>query len=166
MQKLTQKYTLIQFFEDISPGTQFTSTRWPLHSTVVDTFAIDWDVPTMVTRLKGYLSKVPPVNSVVLDDTFFGEEGQVRVALIQKNDQLIALHEGIVMLLGEGGLKLNDPQFAHDGFLPHSTVQKHARLNKGDAITFNSLALVDMYPDQDPYERKIITIIRIGEPVS
>lgn len=166
MQKFTQKYTLIQLFEDIPTGTQFSSSSWPLHSTIVDTFAIDWDVPTMVLRLEDYLSQKSPVESVVLDDTFFGEEGQIRVVLIQKNDELVALHEGIVILLEEGGLKLNDPQFALDGFLPHSTVQKHARLNKGDVITFNSLALVDMFPDENPYERKILAIIPIGASVS
>ena len=42
--KFTQKYTLVQFFDDVKDGYEYSSNNWPLHSTVVDTFAIDWSV--------------------------------------------------------------------------------------------------------------------------
>ena len=68
----------------------------------------------------------------------------------------------MLSVLEEGGLKLNDPQFARDGFLPHATVQKHARLNKGDKVQFTALSIVDMFPDEDPYKRKVLKTIKIG----
>jgi len=47
--------------------------------------------------------------------------------------------------------------------LPHSTVQSYKRLNKGDEVIFSALSIVDFFPDKDPYQRKILAIIPIGE---
>lgn len=162
MQQFTQKYTIIQLFEDVPEGTQFSANSWPLHATIADTFAIDWDVQTMIEKLTELLSLHTPATSVVEDDRFFGDEGQVQVALLRKTDDLVKLHHDVVKLLEQGGWKPNDPQFAKEGFLPHSTVQKHARLTKGDKVTFNALTIIDMFPDEDAYQRKVIKTIKIS----
>ena len=163
MQKFTQKYAIIQLFEDRPVGAQFASSSWPLHSTIADTFAIDWDAPTMVEKLTELLKNHKQATSVTEDDRFFGENGQVQVALLQKTDSLVKLHYDVIKLLEQGGWKPNDPQFAKEGFLPHSTVQSHGRLNKGDEIKFNALSIIDFFPDEDPYQRKILATIKIGE---
>lgn len=163
MPQFTQKYAIIQLFEDMPVGTEFLSSNWPLHSTIADTFAIDWDEPTVVEKLTELLSSHTPATSVVEDDRFFGDEGQVQVALLRKTDDLVKLHRDVIELLEQGGRKPNDPQFAKEGFLPHSTVQKHARLNKGDEVTFNALTIIDMFPDGDPYQRKIVSTIKIDD---
>ena len=77
MQKFSQKYVLIQLLEEVSEGQQFSANDWPLHSTVVDVFAIDWDVPTMIKNLRELLSTYEPAISVAEDDTFFGPEKQM-----------------------------------------------------------------------------------------
>ena len=87
----------------------------------------------------------------------------MQVVLLQKTDSLVKLHYDVIELLEQGGWKPNDPQFAKEGFLPHSTVQPHARLNKGDEVTFNALSIIDMFPNEDPYQRKILETIKIGE---
>lgn len=162
MQKFTQKYAIIQLFEDMPVGTQFSASSWPLHTTIVDVFAIEWDVPTMAEKLAELLKNYAQATSIAEDDRFFGEQGQVQVTLLRKTDSLIELHYDVIDLLEQGDWKPNDPQFAKDGFLPHSTVQKHARLNNGDEITFTTLSIVDFFPDEDPYERKILATIKIG----
>ena len=136
MQKFTQKYTIVQFFDNIKEGYEYSSDSWPLHSTVVDTFAIDWSASEMTERLKNVLKNHATASSEAEDDRFFGENGQVQVALLNRSSSLARLHQDVLSVLEEGGLKLNDPQFARDGFLPHATVQKHARLNKGDKVQF------------------------------
>jgi 2'-5' RNA ligase len=161
MQKFSQKYAIIQLFEDVSESTQFSSSSWPLHSTVVDVFAIDWDVSTMVKKLEALLATHATATSVAEEDELFGPEKQTRVILLRKTDDLITLHYDVVTLLEEGGLKPNDPQFAREGFLPHSTVQKQARLNKGDKVIFNALTIIDMYPGNDPHQRKVLKTIKI-----
>lgn len=144
-------------------GTQFAASSWPLHSTIADTFAIDWDVPTMVEKLTELLKNHEQAISVAEDDRLFGDQGQVRVALLKKTDSLVKLHYDVIELLEQGGWKPNDPQFAKEGFLPHSTVQPHGRLNKGDEVKFNALSIVDFFPDEDPYQRKLLATIKIGE---
>lgn len=162
MQKFTQKYTIVQFFDDIAEGYEYSSDNWPLHSTIVDTFAIDLSVDEMTNRLTDVLKSHAIADSEAEDDRFFGENGQVQVVLLNRSESLVKLHQDVLVALEEGGLKLNDPQFARDGFLPHATVQKHARLHKGDKVQFTALSIVDMFPDEDPYKRKVLKTIAIG----
>jgi hypothetical protein len=162
MQTFTQKYTIIQLLEDVPEGIQFEWTNWPLHSTLVDVFAIDWDAPTLIKKLEELLADHAQARSVAEEDELFGPEKQTRVVLLQKTSDLVKLHLDLVAMLEEGRLKPNDPQFIREGFLPHSTVQKHARLNKGDQVTFDTLSLIDMFPDGDPSQRKILKTVTLG----
>jgi len=158
--EFTQKYAVIELFDDVPEGTQFSASSWPLHATIADTFAISWDVPTIIEKLTQLLSSHAVATSVVEDDRFFGDQGQVQVALLRKTDDLVNLHYDVIDCLTQGGWKPNDPQFAKEGFLPHSTIQKHARLNKGDEVTFNALTIIDMFPDEDPYQRRVIKTMK------
>ncbi len=162
MGQFTQKYAIVQFFEDIEEGHVYSSNNWPLHSTVVDTFAIKWSIDEIVTKLTDALKHHAMANSEASDDRFFGENGQVQVVLLDRTESLIKLHLDVLTILEDGGLALNDPQFARDGFLPHATVQKHARLNKGDKVRFTALSIIDMFPNEDPYMRKVLKTIKIG----
>jgi 2'-5' RNA ligase len=161
-QKFTQKYTIIQLFEDLEDGYEFSSDAWPLHSTLVDVFAIDWSVDEMVSHLNNLLSTHMTAPTVVIGSDSFGPQKQIQVTLLDRTDALVRLHNDVVDLLSEGGLKLNDPQYAREGFLPHATVQKHAKLNIDDKVTFNALSIIDMYPNENPYGRKILKTIKIG----
>lgn len=162
-QQFTQKYAIIQLFEDMAVGTKFAASNWPLHSTIADTFAIEWDVPTLIEKLTELLDSHAEAVSTVGDDKFFGENGQVQVALLEKTESLQQLHDDVIATLKQGGWKPNDPQFANEGFLPHSTVQSHGRLNKGEEVIFKELAIIDFFPEGDPYERKMLAKIKIGQ---
>lgn len=162
MAKFTQKYAIIQLFEDMPEGTQFDWKNWPLHTTIADVFASNWNVSTMAEKLTELLSHHAQATSVAEGDTFFGDDGQVQVVLLKKTDSLVKLHFDVIELLEQGGWKPNDPQFAKEGFLPHSTVQPHARLNKGDEVAFNTLSIIDLFPNDNPYQRKLVATIKIG----
>lgn len=161
-QQFTQKYTIIQLFDDVDEGYEYSSDNWPLHSTVVDTFAIDWSVDEMASQLSEALKSHGQAISTAEDDRFFGDNGQVQVVLLDRTESLVGLHLDVLSVLEKGGLVLNDPQFAREGFFPHATVQKHARLNKGDEVKFVALSIIDMFPDEDPYRRKVLKTIKIG----
>ena len=98
----------------------------------------------MVEKLTALLSNHSQATTVAEDDRFFGDNGQVQVTLLKKTDDLIKLHYDVIELLEQGGWEPNDPQFAKEGFLPHSTVQAHGRLNMGDEVTFNALSNVNL----------------------
>lgn len=163
MPQFAQKYAIVQLFEDMPTGAQFTPNNWPLHATIADTFAINWDVPTMIEKLTELLKKHKQATSVAENDRFFGDDNQTRVTLLQKTNGLTKLHFGVINLLEQGGWKPNDPQFARNGFVPHSTLQPHNRLNKDDEVTFDALSIIDFFPDGDPYQRKILATIKIGK---
>lgn len=162
MGRFTQKYTIVQFFEDIEEGCVYPSNSWPLHSTVVDTFGLKWSIDEMVAKLTDSLKNRAAADSEAGGDKFLGENGQVQVVLLGRTESLIKLHLDVLETLEDGELALNDPQFARDGFLPHATVQKHARLNKGDKVRFTALSIIDMFPNEDPYMRKVSKTIKIG----
>ena len=162
MGQFTQKYAIVQFFEDIEEGHVYSSNNWPLHSTVVDTFALQWSTDEIVAKLTDVLRHHATANSEAGDDRFFGDNGQVQVVLLGRTESLIKLHLDVLATLEDVEIALNDPQFARDGFLPHATVQKHARLNKGDKVRFTALSIIDMFPNEDPYMRKVLKTIKIG----
>ena len=158
----TQKYAIVQFFDPVDEGFEYSSDNWPLHSTIVDTFAINWSVNEMVAQLTELLCRHAPAYSTAEEDRLFGENGDIRVTLLDRSESLVALHLNVVTALERGRLILNDPQFARDGFLPHTTVQKHARLNKGDKVRFTALSIIDMFPDADAYKRRVLKTIEIN----
>ena len=162
MQQFTQKYTIIQLFEDVPEGTEFSWKSWPLHSTIADVFAIEWDVPTMIEELTRSLRTHVQAESIAEDDIFFGDNAETQVTLLKKTEGLLNLHHDVIELLERGGWKPHNPEFAKEGFRPHSTVQPHARLNKGDAVVFKALSIIDMFPNKDPYRRKLIKTIEIA----
>lgn len=161
-QMFTQKYTIVQLFEELNDGYEYSSDNWPLHSTIVDTFAINWSIDDMASKLTDAIRGHAITRSVARDNRNFGEDGQIQVTLLDRTKSLVNLHNDVLKILEEGGLVLNDPQFARDGFLPHATVQKHARLNKGDTVQFDALSIIDMFPGEDPYRRKVLKTIKFG----
>lgn len=163
MQSFSQKYAVMQLLEDIPEGHEFGADEWPLHVTIVDVFAIDWTSEEMVKKLESFSESYSQIkiSSIAQGDVFFGKEKQVRVTLLEKTSALEKLHCDIMSLLRLGNLQLNNPEFAGDGFRPHATVQDHVRLQKGDTVQFTSLTIIDMFPNEDPYMRKVLGSVEL-----
>lgn len=161
-QQFSQKYTIIQFLDKVPEGTAYSSNAWPLHTTLVDTFAIDCAVDRLAEEMERYLAHVSSFATKAIGEEHFGPNKEVHVILLEKSVDLEGLHKNLISLLKDSGLKLNDPQFANEGFLPHSTVQPHARINIGDNVSYDALSLIDMFPDENPYMRKVIKTIKFG----
>lgn len=162
MQQFSQKYAIVQLLEDLPEGFECDWKSWPLHVTIADVFAIGWSVDTLSSKLKELLLEQSPFVTTALNDEFFGPGKEVCVVLIDKTKELTQLHTNVVKLLEAGEVVFNNPQYTKEGFLPHSTVQSHLRLHNRDAITFSALSIIDMFPDDDPYRRKIVTTIPFG----
>ena len=161
MQKFTQKYTIICLLEDIEEGASFASSNWPLHTTLVDTFAIDWSLETLQNKIFEVAREQDSISTKGVGDEYFGPDNEVHVILLEKNEDLKTIHYALLQKLKEGNLRLNDPQYSEDGYLPHSTVQKHRQVEAGGAVSINNLALIDMFPNEDPYQRKVLKIFNL-----
>lgn len=162
MQKFTQKYVIVQLLEDMPEGTEFASSDWPLHVTIAGTFAVDWDTNNLHHKLEQLLQSLKPVSAVGDHDEFFGPDQQIQVTILKMSQELIDLHHKVIELLQTAGAVFNDPQYIQDGYRAHATVQQHARLNEGDVVTFTNLTIVDMFPNSDPHQRKILKTFKIG----
>lgn len=165
MQKFTQKYTIIMLLEDRPVGYEFTSTDWPLHSTIADTFAVNY-TDKLIVRLKQLASTHKPIQVTAAHDDFFGQQQETQVTILNMNDEILNLHQEIIELLENAGATFNSPQYNKEGFRAHATAQSHARLNEGDSVIFDNLTIVDMFPGKNPYMRKILQQVKLGSRVS
>lgn len=163
MQNFTQKYTLITLLEKINEGTEYPSTHWPLHVTIADTFAVDWSKNDLLKKLSALVANHQPVTAIADHDEYFGPQKQTQVTILDMSKELIALHNDVVGLLKSAGAIFNNPQYIGEGYRAHVTVQSHLRLHKGDLVNINGLTIVDMFPHEDPYQRKILKTISFSE---
>lgn len=159
MQEFGQKYVIVQLLEEVPEGTEFAMSEWPLHVTVVGVFATDWSIPDMAERLMTLLIGRRSFATYAKDEAYFGPNQDIRVTLVEKTEELAKLHGDVCALLERGGLRLNDPQFAREGFRPHATVQEHAALQSGETVVFDALTIIDMFPNGDPHRRKVLKTI-------
>lgn len=163
MQKFTQKYTIVTLLENKKEGYEYTSSSWPLHITIADTFSVELDINILIEKLVRLAETLQPVKAIASHDKNFGPQQQIQVTILDMSGELVALHYSVVELLKEAGVKFNDPQYAETGFRAHSVVQPHARININDTVTLNNLAVIDMFPNNNPYQRKILKVIKFSK---
>ncbi len=148
----SQKYTILAFLQPKIVGDEFQMTEWPLHVTLADVFAINM-TEDLKAALRTLLTNELAVSTKASRDTTLGETS---VVLLEKNKALLSLHTRIIDLLQSHGAIFNSPEFTRDGFLPHCTIQKSARLREGDVVTISTISLIDMFPDRDWTKRKVL----------
>jgi hypothetical protein len=147
----SQKYTLVHFISPATDGVEFHMSDWPLHITLADVFAIDRS--NLDTALADFLAQTAPVKTTALSNSTLGAAS---VILLDKSPTLLQLHADIVSLLGAHGVVFNNPEFTRDGFIPHSTIQKSSQLQVNDEVTIDSVSLIDMFPDNDWEQRRVL----------
>lgn len=148
----SQKYTLVSFLESIDINAEFTMTDWPPHITLADVFAVDLDAG-IENKLANLLVNVPSVDLTAREES---KLGTTKVVLIENNDNLQNLHVRIIDLLESNGAKFNTPEFTRAGFIPHSSIQKPRKLHEGDTIAMNTISLIDMFPNKNWQQRRVL----------
>jgi hypothetical protein len=106
------------------------------------------------SKLEGLLSTQPIVRLLADKQTVLGT---TKVVLLNKNEELTALHTSTVNLLEQNGAVFNTPQYTRTGFVPHCTIQKTERLNMGERVILTTVALVDMFPKGNWQQRRVIS---------
>jgi 2'-5' RNA ligase len=162
MTGFTQKYTIVQLLEPVAEGTIYKPADWPLHTTLADIFAIDWDEETLLQNCAQEFKKLTTISTTASSDEWFGKDKNIQVTLLEKNTAITELHFALVTFLEKGNVQFNTPEFVRDGFKPHVTMQKDNHLNKGDKVVINALTIIDMFPNDDPYLRKILKTIPLA----
>lgn len=163
MQKFTQKWTIISLLDDMPEGTTFYHTDFPLHVTLAGVFAIDLNGKRLAKGLSGILQSQLPVTIKATNRVMFGKNKDIPVVLVDPTPALVEFYHVVYGWLEEQGARYNEPQYQAAGWLPHSTVQKNGRgLPAGDTRQLTSVSLVDMFPDGDGYQRKIVKTVTLS----
>lgn len=155
----SQKYCLVHFIKPVTVGTQFHMSEWPLHTTLADVFAINRQNSNIDKLLNSKSSQYLSVRTTAIADSTLGT---TQVVLLDKTQELLNLHNDVVALLEENGAVFNTHEFNKEGFIPHSTIQQTQRLNVGEEIVINTLSLVDMFPDDDWQQRKVLSAFNLS----
>lgn len=157
MTKYSQKWTIVSFLDQIMPGTCYHMTEWPMHVTLAGVFAIDENIRAVSHDIAVLAAKTKQVIVTATDNTILGiPESPVDVTLLEKCDELIELHSSIIQLLEKHGARFNSPEYNKRDYLPHITVRNKEFLPPNHKIEINTISLVDMFPDDDWRQRKVI----------
>lgn len=158
-----QKYVIIHLLQPLEDGSEFNMRDWPLHVTLSPRFSVDIDQPGFYEALQEVVRDYEPVTTTVKNDEHFGQDAHVHVAILERTEKLIQLHNHLLDVLESFGATFDEPMYSRDGYRPHVTVQRSGRVHKGDEITINSLSLIDMFNKQDIKERAVIHTFKLGD---
>ena len=158
----TQKYTIISPIDVVYEGQSFRSEEWPIHITIADTFAISCIDDYLLNEFQ-VMNKKSAIKVVANYETYFGENKDVRVMIFKNSEALLQCHHEIIQKLEKLGAIFNNPEYNNDGFKAHITQRKSNTIAPGAQLELKTLAVIDMFPDKDPYQRKVMKIINIGK---
>jgi hypothetical protein len=155
-QQYSQKYTVVCFFEPQDKFSKFAASDWPLHVTILDTFKTAWGLSALSKELGDVVREITPLNTLPTEKALLGETKHISVKLLKLAGPMSALHDKLMTLVDKGDLVFNSPEFVGDGFLPHATDQGDDKVDVGQEYQLNSISLVDMFPDEDYLQRRVV----------
>ena len=133
--------------------------EWPPHVTLADVFAIDRRNTDIDLKLTSMIQNYRLISITTAKDAKLGD---TEVVLIKENAELNELHTKIVDILEANGAVFNTPAFTRSGFLPHCTVQKSGRVQINEKYGIKQVALVDMFPNGDWQQRKVLGVFDLA----
>jgi hypothetical protein len=148
----SQKYTLAYFLQPIDEGDSFHMTEWPPHVTLADVFAVDI-TKDFISDIQAYIETLSPVATSIKDS------GMLGTTLVWRLNDAIGLrnmHMSLITILEKHGAVFNVPEFTRDGFIAHITKQPGSTLKPGDEIIVSGVSLLDLFPNKDWQQRKVI----------
>lgn len=158
-----QKYVIVKFLRKVDEGTKFSASQWPLHITIASNFAVNLRSDTrLLEKLAALLAKQKPIAVIANDDEYFGPEKDILVTLLDTPVGLRSLHNNLIGLLKSANATFDNPRYLVEGFRPHATVQRDARLHKDELVRIDELTLVDMFPNSDMNQRKVLQTFKLS----
>jgi hypothetical protein len=173
---------VVAFLEPVTEGLEFPRDDWPLHITLVKFDVVerqraagegvpDTAAETTAERVPGdplaeriaALMDAPVAAALgspmsVGAEAGFGRTESVPVSLIEPGDALQSLHEALVQVVAELPGRISTPGYALDGYRPHVSHLREKRLNAGDVLVLDRIALVDMAPDGGHATRRVLRL--------
>ena len=159
--KYTQKWCLVALLDDVEEGFSFHRSDWPVHVTLIGAVDVTWS-DELHQKLEELIQRQSEITTKAIKENHWGPTGNVVVSELELTDKLNTFHMEIYELLSSHGATFNDPQYMGENYTPHSTVQKSGRVEIGGSVTLRSLSLIDMFPGEDGYMRKIVKTVQFA----
>ncbi len=156
----TQKWSIVSFLEPVKEGTQFYWKDWPLHVTIASVFDVEWS-KELHDELQKIAEDQRPISLRAVEVGYWGEVDRYHCAILEKTPDIMSLHNKVFQLLKKHSATFNEIQYHGEGFVPHSTYQKHAHVSTDDTVTIGSFSIVDMFPNGDHLERVVTKTLQL-----
>lgn len=88
----------------------------------------------------------------------FGRNGSITVTLIEPNDRLQQLHEGLLDVVESLRGRVATGAYTRSGYRPHVSHQVAKLLKTGDRLALDRVALVDMAPGGTHSSREVLRL--------
>ena len=88
----------------------------------------------------------------------FGRNGSIPVTLIDPNDRLQRLHEGLLDVVESLHGRVATAAYTRSGYRPHVSHQGAKMLQTGDRLVLDRVALVDMAPGGNHGTRRVLAL--------
>lgn len=159
---MAQKYVIVSFIESSSVPVEFAASEWPLHVTLLANFTISQPLGRLIDDLALFARATKSFQITAAEDAQFGPSGNIAVTLISPNYEINNAHNKLISITEKLGATYDEPKFNGAGYRPHATIRGSSRLHNKQLIAFNNFSLVDMFPNQDINQRKIIKTFRLS----
>lgn len=157
------RWALIALLEAVEVKHTFNKGNWPLHVTLAGAHTADWWSPGLMEEFVALTKKLRPLRVTALEQGKLGAAGNpTRVTYLDKSPQLATLHQQIVGFLLAHGAHFEHPEWTGEGYIPHSTIQKHAAVGARAIVNISSVSLVNLRPASDIRQREIIWTAPLG----
>ncbi|MFF2242930.1 hypothetical protein ACFVTM_01940 [Arthrobacter sp. NPDC058130] len=94
----------------------------------------------------------------VAGEAGFGRAGSIPVSLIEPSDELQFLHSELVRIVEQLHGRISTPAYTLEGYRPHVSHHGDKRLQQGDTVALDRIALVDMAPDGRHATRRVLKL--------
>lgn len=119
---------------------------WPLHLTLLPEFGVLSSEMDVAERLRSVGECTGDFEVLGMQPAMFGGAGDVPVRVVSSSS-VVDLHGRLLAELGDA-IELVLPQFCGEGFVPHVTDQPHGRVDEGELVPIESMALVRLEGDR------------------
>jgi hypothetical protein len=150
---------IVAFIEPVAEGQEFLRSDWPLHITLVR-FDVtnDGDAARYAALAETPAKQALGTVLAVGGEDRFGRQGSVPVSLVEADPALQALHDSLVQAVEQVSGRVASPHHTRQNFRPHVSHRGDKRLNRGDAVVLDQIALVDMAPDGNHTIRRVLEL--------
>jgi len=151
-----QKYLVVSFINPENVSDTFSAANWPLHCTLLPNFSTEASLEGVIQAVNKVATSHQQIIVEIGDEALFGPDANFPVSLVLPTRQILEFHASLASRLEALHITYDNPQFVHEGYRPHITIQENTRVNQGDFLTIKVISLVDMMPDGDTTRRKVI----------